>query len=109
MDPEFVQRFLDEQREVAAEELQQDFLNIEDFWDRKLWHQLTDVLISYFQHPASSPQRLPLFKRFILSFSDKINQLKFVALGLAAATQCQGKSDPGPANARLWLKHNRCQ
>ena len=90
MDPEVVQQFLDQQREQAPEDLQQDFLNIEDYWDRKLWHQLTGLLVDYFNNPASSSQRLPLFKHFVLSFSDKINQLRFVALGLAAATQCEG-------------------
>ena len=81
MDPEKVQDFLSEQREAAPEELQQSFLNIEDFWDRKLWHQLTETLIEYFNTPASAPQRLPLFQKFILSFAEKINQLKFVTLG----------------------------
>lgn len=91
MDPEKVQDFLSEQREAAPEELQQSFLNIEDFWDRKLWHQLTETLIEYFNTPASASQRLPLFQKFILSFAEKINQLKFVTLGLLAATQCQGQ------------------
>lgn len=90
MDPEIISNFLSEQREVAPEDLQAKFLTIEDFWDRKLWHQLTDVLVDYFNDPASASQRLPLFQRFILSFSEKINQLKFVALGLLAATQCSG-------------------
>ena len=91
MDPEKVQDFLSEQREAAPEELQQSFLNIEDYWDRKLWHQLTETLIEYFSTPASAPQRLPLFQKFILSFAEKINQLKFVTLGLLAATQCKGE------------------
>ena len=90
MDPEKVQQFLDGQREQAPEDLQQDFLNLEDYWDRKLWHQLTDLLVNLFSNPASASQRLPLFKEFVLSFSEKINQLKFVALGLAAANQCKG-------------------
>ncbi|KAL9101930.1 MAG: hypothetical protein Q9163_002868 [Psora crenata] len=88
MDPEVVRRFLDEQRQAAPEELQQDFLKIEDFWDRKLWHQLTNLLVLYFNNPATSQQRLPLFRHFILSFSEKVNQLKFVSLGLQSATQC---------------------
>ncbi|KAL8930394.1 MAG: hypothetical protein Q9172_000103 [Xanthocarpia lactea] len=88
MDPEIVANFLSEQRENAPEDLQQSFLSIEDYWDRKLWHQLTDVLVDYFNTPASASQRLPLFRRFILTFSEKINQLKFVSLGLLAATQC---------------------
>ncbi|KAL8821664.1 MAG: hypothetical protein Q9191_007265 [Dirinaria sp. TL-2023a] len=88
MDPEVISNFLSEQRENAPEELQPNFLTIEDYWDRKLWHQLTDVLVDYFNTPASAPQRLPLFQKFILTFAEKINQLKFVRLGLLAATQC---------------------
>ncbi|KAL8973339.1 MAG: hypothetical protein Q9183_000032 [Haloplaca sp. 2 TL-2023] len=88
MDPEVVSNFLSEQRENAPEDLQQSFLTIEDYWDRKLWHQLTEVLIDYFNTAASASQRLPLFRHFILSFSEKINQLQFVSLGLLTATQC---------------------
>lgn len=90
MDPEVISDFLSGQREETAEELQQAFLTIEDFWDRKLWHQLTDLLVEYFTNPLSAHQRLPLFKHFIVGFSEKINQLKYVRLGLLAATQCSG-------------------
>ncbi|KAL8732144.1 MAG: hypothetical protein Q9166_002891 [cf. Caloplaca sp. 2 TL-2023] len=93
MDPEVVSNFLSEQRENAPEDLQQSFLTIEDYWDRKLWHQLTDVVVEYFNTPASASQRLPLFQRFILSFSEKINQLKFVSLGLFAASQCSNDQE----------------
>ena len=92
MDPEVVQNFLSEQREATPEELQQSFLNIEDFWERKLWHQLTELLTEYFNTSASATQRIPLFKRFILSFAEKINQLQLVTLGLLAATQYAGLS-----------------
>ncbi|MCJ1356375.1 MAG: 26S proteasome regulatory subunit [Icmadophila ericetorum] len=88
MDPEVIANFLAEQREHTPDELIEAFLSIEENWDRKLWHQLTGVLEDYFSHPASAPQRLPLFRSFILSFASKINQLKFVSLGLLAATQC---------------------
>ena len=91
MDPEVVSTFLSEQRDAAPEDLQADFLQIEDYWDRKLWHQLTDILVAYFNSSASSSQRLPLFRHFILSFAEKINQLKFVSLGLLAASQCHGQ------------------
>ena len=90
MDPEVIANFLAEQREHTPDELIEAFLSIEENWDRKLWHQLTGVLEDYFSHPASAPQRLPLFRSFILSFAEKINQLKFVSLGLLAATQCSG-------------------
>lgn len=97
MDPEVVQKFLDNQRESVPEELQQSFLNIEDSWDRKLWHQLTDVLINYFNDSQSASQRLPLFRNFILTFSEKINQLKLITLGLLAVTQCKGLQSLMPA------------
>ena len=90
MDPEVVAKFLDQQREAAPEDHQQIFLDMEDYWDRKLWHQLTDVLVQYFKLSDSASQRLPLFQHFILTFSEKINQLKLVSLGLLAATQCSG-------------------
>lgn len=102
-DPETISNFLSEQRESAPEDLQQSFLTIEDFWDRKLWHQLTGVLVDYFHNPDSASQRLPLFRHFILSFSEKINQLKFVYLGLLAATQCAGSFFP------IYLPLNICQ
>lgn len=82
--------FLAEQREQAPDESQALFLSFEDFWERKLWHQLTNSLIEFFCLPESAPQRLAIFKSFILSFADKINQLKFVTLGLMASTQCGG-------------------
>ena len=109
MDPEVISNFLSEQREAAPEDLQQSFLTIEDYWDRKLWHQLTDVLVEYFKTPASASQRLPLFRNFILSFAEKINQLKFVSLGLLTATQCSGPYAPsfqGPTRAPFLASTN---
>lgn len=83
--------FLAEQRDDAAEELQPLILDFETFWERKLWHQLTDALVRFFSNPKSAPQRLAFYKVFILKFAEKINQLKLVDLALKAATQCTGK------------------
>jgi 26S proteasome regulatory subunit N9 len=84
--------FLAEQRDAAPEDLQHLFISFEDLWERKLWHQLTDILIDFFKHQESAPQRLPFYKTFILTFADKINQLKLVELALLAASQCRGIS-----------------
>ena len=84
--------FLAEQRDAAPEDLQPFFLEFEDLWERKLWHQLTDSLVRFFNEPTGAPQRLPLYKTFILKFADKINQLRLVELALKAATQCPGGS-----------------
>lgn len=93
MDPEAIPNFLADQRDAAPVDLQPDFLTFEDQWERKLWHELTDSLIQYFKLKDSKSQRLPIFNTFVLSFADKINQLKLVSLGLKASTQCKGQSD----------------
>ncbi|KAI1294125.1 hypothetical protein F5Y03DRAFT_399745 [Xylaria venustula] len=89
MNVDTIADFLAEQRDQAPEELQGLVIQCEDYWERKLWHQLTDTLIEFFANPKSEPQRLAFFKVFILKFADKINQLKLVDLGLKAATQCR--------------------
>lgn len=91
MDLDTIPSFLAEQRDAAPVELQHFYITLEDFWERKLWHQLTDALVEYFNHPDSASQRLALWKNFILNFGDKINQLKLVTLGLLAVTQCKGR------------------
>ena len=90
MNVDTIADFLAEQRDQAPEELQGLIIQFEDYWERKLWHQLTDALIEFFANPKSEPQRLAFFKVFILKFADKINQLKLVDLGLKAATQWRG-------------------
>ncbi|KFY84230.1 hypothetical protein V500_09479 [Pseudogymnoascus sp. VKM F-4518 (FW-2643)] len=85
--------FLAEQRDAAPAELQHLFISFEDYWERKLWHQLTDALVEFFNSPESGPQRLAFYKTFILTFADKINQLRLVTLALNAATQCRDSQE----------------
>lgn len=92
MDVDTIPNFIADQRDNAPDELQHYFLSFEDFWERKLWHELTDSLVEFFQQDQSASQRLPLYNTFIKSFAEKINQLKLVTLGLSAATQCKGGS-----------------
>jgi len=90
MDIDTIPNLLGDQRDQAPDELQHFFIQFEDYWERKLWHELTDSLIEYFSHPESAPQRIPLYETFIKTFAGKINQLKLVTLGLSAAYQCKG-------------------
>lgn len=92
MNVDTIADFLAEQRDEAPEELQGLVLDFENLWERKLWHQLTDALVHFFNHEGSAPQRLAFYKVFILKFADKINQLKLVQIALSAATQCKGMS-----------------
>ena len=88
MEPQAITDMLTELRDKAPAELQHYYIGFEDFWERKLWHELTDSVVEYFNHPESAPQRKALFITFVNSFAEKINQLKLVTLGLSAATQC---------------------
>lgn len=83
--------FLHEQRDEAPADLQHYFLDFEDQWERKLWHELTDNLVTYYAEPQSAPKRLPIFNHFIKTFADKINQLKLVRIGLSTAHECKGE------------------
>jgi 26S proteasome regulatory subunit N9 len=94
MDPEAIPNFLAEQRDEAPAEVQLIFLSFESLWERKLWHQLTESLLEYYASKESATQRLPIYKTFILSFADKINQLSLVSLALRAATQIKGQLVP---------------
>lgn len=82
--------FLRDQRDAAPDALQHYFVNFEDFWERKLWHELTDLLVEYYAEPESASQRLPIYNTFIKTFADKINQLKLVRIGLSTAKECKG-------------------
>ncbi len=90
MNVDTISDFLADQRDSTPDELQDLVFEFETLWERKLWHQLTNQLIEFFNHPASAPQRLQFYKVFVLKFADKINQLKLVDLALKAATQCRG-------------------
>lgn len=85
---EVIPNFLADQRDNASADLQHYFITFEDYWERKLWHELTLTLVDFFNQQESAPQRIPIYNTFIKTFADKINQLKLVELGLRAATQC---------------------
>ncbi|KAM7196303.1 hypothetical protein V8F33_006212 [Rhypophila sp. PSN 637] len=93
MSADAIPDFLAEQRDAAPEDLQGLVIEFETLWERKLWHQLTNLLIQFFNHPGSAPQRLQFYKVFVLKFADKINQLKLVDLALKAATQCTSNAE----------------
>ena len=89
MEQEKISDFLQTQRDSAPDDLQHYFLTFEDYWERKLWHELTDILVTYYNEPQSAAQRIQIYNNFIKSFADKINQLKLVIVGLKSAEQCQ--------------------
>jgi len=107
MDTDTIPNLLGDQRDQAPEELQNYFIDFENYWERKLWHELTEKLLEYFNHPESAKQRIPLFDTFIKSFANKVNQLKLVKLGLNAAKQYRGRKSRAFENFRLEADSDR--
>ncbi|KAK1074781.1 26S proteasome regulatory subunit [Friedmanniomyces endolithicus] len=93
MENEKISDLLATEREESPEDLQHYFLSFEDFWERKLWHELTDILVNFYKEPASANQRLRLYEGFVKTFADKINQLKLVDIGLQSAGQCKDDNE----------------
>ena len=58
MNVDTIPDFLTEQREEAPDDFQHYFLTFEDYWERKLWHELTDLLLKYFRQDQSAGQRI---------------------------------------------------
>jgi 26S proteasome regulatory subunit N9 len=93
--------FLREAQMSAPESLQGSILQMEDLWERRLWHQLTLELEKYFNDQQSMGMRMRMFKDFVGTFEKNINQLKLV--GLALLTVQEITSSPawrGAANGR---------
>jgi len=57
MNVDTIPDFLAESRDAAPADLQHLFISFEDLWERKLWHQLTDALVEFFDHEESANQR----------------------------------------------------
>lgn len=69
-------------RELVEEkdaELAGSLYTLEDYYERKLWYQLSDLLKrEVYKNPNSKSIQLKLYDNFIRTFSRKINQLQLV-------------------------------
>ncbi|GAA5804297.1 hypothetical protein EDC94DRAFT_602097 [Helicostylum pulchrum] len=90
MDIDFdVPKFLYEERQKVDDSLQQYFVDFEDLYERKLWHQLTTRVLDFFNEPRSTSHRIPVYRNFVAEWEDKINKLSLVTIALQAAKQFQ--------------------
>jgi 26S proteasome regulatory subunit N9 len=87
-----VSSVLREARIAAPAPLQASILQMEERWERRLWHQLTVELEKFFGDPQSTGLRMGMFKDFVGTFEKNINQLKLVGLALLAKKECKGLS-----------------
>lgn len=74
-------------------ELAAMFYEFEDYYEQKLWHQLTERLNVFFHDEKSVPVRLRVYDNFVSKFQDKINQLKVVDFLLLSLSDTQDHDD----------------
>ncbi|ODQ81231.1 hypothetical protein BABINDRAFT_160612 [Babjeviella inositovora NRRL Y-12698] len=77
-------------RMAADAELAGLFYTLEDLYERKLWHQLSNTLAELYADPKSRGIRLRVYNRFVSNFAAKINQLQLVRFLLASLDECNG-------------------
>lgn len=88
MDVDFdVPKFLYETRQNVPSELQHYFSTFEDYYERKLWHQLTLIILEFFKDSRSNPFKIAVFQKFVADWEDKINKLSLVTMAQQAAAQ----------------------
>lgn len=66
---------------------------LEDYYERKLWHQITGVLDEFYHAPQSKGLRLKLFQGFVTTIAKKINRMKYVEFLLAAAQEMDNATE----------------
>ncbi|OEJ80231.1 26S proteasome regulatory subunit RPN9 [Hanseniaspora osmophila] len=80
--------------EVEDPELSVLFYEFEEYYEQKLWHQLTQSLVTFFQS-ATVPDaiKLSLYTQFVTTFIDKINQLSCVDFLLCSIANSDSYTD----------------
>ncbi|EGF84237.1 hypothetical protein BATDEDRAFT_15571 [Batrachochytrium dendrobatidis JAM81] len=79
--------WLTAQRTAAPADLKDYYSKFADFYDRKLWHQLTVSIEKFAALPAAVPFFLALYDNFIVDFEKKINPISLVKFLIQVAHQ----------------------
>ena len=79
--------FLNEQKSTGL--FQEDWLQIEELYTKKLWHQLTLKCLEFVNKPEVQKAQIliPMYQKFITDFEHRINQLSLVEMCLPIVRQ----------------------
>ncbi|CED85385.1 26S proteasome regulatory complex, subunit RPN9/PSMD13 [Phaffia rhodozyma] len=77
---------------------------IEKAWNRKLWHNLTVLLLSFVRTPETGPLQVSLFNNFIRGFEKKLNVLRLVEIARYVSRHIE---DPTASLEFLTSLHSR--
>jgi 26S proteasome regulatory subunit N9 len=48
----------------------------------RLWHQLTEKVDQFFDHPLAKPYRVDVYTRFVRDFEERLNPLRLAEMGI---------------------------
>lgn len=74
--------FLKDQQTNSPPEVSERWATVEDYYSRKLWHQLTEKLMEIVKmsHYAQGTQLIDMYRNFLSDFEQKINPLSLVEI-----------------------------
>ncbi|XP_071943070.1 26S proteasome non-ATPase regulatory subunit 13-like [Antedon mediterranea] len=89
-----VSGYLKEQQSQGSVDLVQEWTEIEEFYNKKLWHQLTEKLLVFVKNPvfADGDGLLQMYENFIADFEHRINLLSLTEIVLIIIKQCKEDS-----------------
>lgn len=77
------QKFLSEMKESSSSDLSGQWVKVEEFYNKKLWHQLTMLLQSLIKEPSMQDKLISLYQEFIVDFEARLDPLSLVQIGQA--------------------------
>ena len=95
--------FLQSQAE-AKPELLEMFTQMGDLYARKLWHQLTVLLESFFLQAAAAELLIPIYETFVTDFKHRLNRLALSRLQVCVAKQYKEDRPAFDAQAKYWTE-----
>ncbi|TIA93622.1 hypothetical protein E3P99_00105 [Wallemia hederae] len=75
----------------APATIQEDLSNLEAYYNKRLYHQLTKTLKALLTKDEVSKYLVGLWDNFISTFKDKLNQLRLVEIGVRVAQEMDPK------------------
>jgi len=81
--------YLSEQQRKSSPDLAQEFAALEEFYNKKLWHQLTLRVTEFIRNPALSQgdALVKLYQNFIADFEHRINPLALAEIVIVVCRQ----------------------
>ncbi|XP_077999881.1 26S proteasome non-ATPase regulatory subunit 13-like [Glandiceps talaboti] len=87
--------YLSEQQSKSSPEVASEWAKIEEFYNKKLWHQLTLHLMTFVKHPCfdQGDGLLQLYENVLSDFEHRINPLSLTEMSLIIIKQCKETDD----------------